>query len=162
MAIIAKQEDSDYSPTWKWQDDEPLEGTHVEFRRATTENGDKVVWELNSDEHGPVSIWLEPSNLVAKVQAELARRKAKTGEPRLTVGERVRLDPGAKRPSKRTPGQTVWPFPTVWFEHGVPDTTAEELLISGVAPEPDEGEALDEAVDTDNPAPGGSDDDIPF
>jgi hypothetical protein len=165
MAIVAKTEDSDYSPTWKWADEEELVGAHVEFRRASTENGDKVVWELDSDEHGRVSVWVDPANLEAKVRAELARRKAKLGEPRLVAGERVRLNPGTKRPSKRTPGQTVWPFPVVEFEHGLPDTSAEELLLSGT-PAPDEGEVLEEAV-ADVEDDGGddlasADDDIPF
>ena len=170
MAIVARKEDSDYSPTWKWVDEEELVGAHVEFRRATTDNGAKVVWELESDEHGRVSVWLDPANLVTKVRAELVRRKAKHGEPRLEDSERVRLNPGTKRPSKRTPGQTVWPFPVVEFEHGVPDTSAEELLLTG-APGPDDSEALEEAVGdgdavTDEPADseteGGADDDIPF
>lgn len=158
MAIVATSENSDYSPTWKWQDEEELAGAHVEFRRASTDNGDTVVWEIQTDDHGPVSVWLDKTNLVTKVRGELARRKAKTGEPRLEPGERVRLNPGAKRPSKKTPGQTVWPFPVVEFEHGLPDTSAEELLVSDEAPEADEGEALEEAVE----ASADDDDDIPF
>lgn len=175
MAIVARPDDSDFSPTWKWADDEELAGGHVEFRRASTDNGDKIIWEINSDEHGPVSVWLDPTNLVAKVRGELARRKEKLGEPRIEIGERIRLNPGTKRPSKRTPGQTVWPFPTVEFENAVPDTSAEELLVSGVESKPDGGEALNEAAggaDTnDEPPPAaaandepkeGVDDDIPF
>ena len=153
---IAQNQDSDYSPTWKWSDEEELAGAHGEFRRASTENGEKIVWEIDSDEHGRVSVWLDPVNLQAKVRGELARRKAKHGEPRLEDGERVRLNPGTKRASKRTPGQTVWPFPIVEFEHGLPDTAAEEFLLSGVAPEPDGGDELEEAVDA------STDDDIPF
>ena len=109
------------------------------------------------------------------MRGEVARRKEKLGEPRIEIGERIRLNPGTKRPSKRTPGQTVWPFPTVEFENAVPDTSAEELLVSGVESKPDGGEALNEAAggaDTnDEPPPAaaandepkeGVDDDIPF
>jgi hypothetical protein len=94
---------------------------HVKFWRARTDDGEKVVWELRSDQHGRATVWVEPANLVAKVRVELSRRKAKDGEPRLKDGERVRLNPGTKRPSKRTAGQTVWPFPLFEFEHGLPD-----------------------------------------
>jgi hypothetical protein len=162
MGIVAKTDDSDFSPTWKWSDQEELAGTHVEFRRASTENGDKIVWELESDEHGHVSVWLDPTNLQAKVRGELARRKAQNGEPRLEADERVRLNPGTKRASKRTPGQTVWPFPVVWFEHGLPDTAAEEFLLSAVAP--DEGDELEEAVEpsADGDGSASNGDDIPF
>jgi len=163
MSIVTrKRDDSDYSPTWKWVDNEELVGTHVEFRRASTDNGEKVVWEIRSGEHGSVSVFLDPTNLLMKVQAELARRKTKHGEPRLEPEERVRLNPGAKRPSKRTPGQTVWPFPVVEFEHGLPDTSAEEFLVSGISATADEGEALEDAIAKDNPAPPAQGEDIPF
>ena len=98
MSIVSRQDDSDYSPTWKWVDEEELAGAHVEFRRASTDNGDKIVWEIESDEHGRVSVWLDPTNLQAKVRGELARRKAKHGEPRLEDGERVRLNPEPSAP----------------------------------------------------------------
>ena len=128
--IVPQDKDSDYPASWKWVAEEVLEGGHVEFRRVTTENGDKVVWELDTEAHSRVSVWVEPANLVAKVKGELARRKAKRGEPQLEEGERVRINPGTKRPSKRNPGQEVWPFSEVWFEHGLPDTSAEGLLLS--------------------------------
>lgn len=163
MTIVARKDDSDYSPTWKWVDEEELEGRHVEFRRAKTENGDKVVWEIEHDKHGPVSVWLDPAVLVTKVRGELARRKAERGEPRLEPAEGVRINPGTKRPSKNTPGQTVWPFPVVEFEHGVPEPSAEEQLLEGSGYEVRNAEeALEEAVTEDNPAPGGQTDDVPF
>lgn len=160
----ATASDGDYSPTWKWADDELLEGTHVEFRRATTDSGEKVVWEIETYPHGPVSVWVEPAALVAKVRGELARRKAKTGEPRLQRGEQIRINPGAKRPSRRNPSQTVWPFPVVWFEHGIPDTAAEEFLLDDTAEPPaEDGDALDEAAEAEiPPLPPAADDDIPF
>jgi hypothetical protein len=167
MGIVPNPKDSDYSPTWRWIDDEELVAAHVEFRRAQTEYGDSVVWEVNADGTGPASVWLQPANLVAKVRAELARRKTATGEARLEPGERVRINPGRKRPSKRNPKQTVWPFPTVAFEHGVPETSAEEFLLAR-AVETDNGkEALEEAVEANSPLPKPQQeeeagDDIPF
>jgi hypothetical protein len=167
MPIVANQGDSDYSPTWKWADSEVLEGGHVEFRKASTDNGDVVVWEIDSDGHGPVSVWVEPMNLKAKVQRELRNRRRERGAGQLEDGERVRIDPGVKRPSKRNPSQSVWPFPVVEFEHGVPDRSAEELLLDGAEAEPDDDE-LDEAASgdgDDEPAAAGAsaaDDDIPF
>ena len=146
MAIVARTDDSDYSPTWKWSDEEELAGAHVEFRLASMEHGEAVVWEIDSEGHGPVSVWLEPANLKLKVQRELGRRLRERGASRLEPGERVRLNPGTKRPSKRNASQTIWPFPLVEFEHGVPDMSAEEFLLAG-AVEPDNGEeALEEAV----------------
>jgi hypothetical protein len=55
MTIVASKDDSDYAPNWKWTDEEELVGAHVEFRRANTDNGAKVVWEIASDEHGLVT-----------------------------------------------------------------------------------------------------------
>ena len=169
MAIVPAS-DSDYSPTWKWQDEEPLEGTHVEFRKANTpDKGEVVVWEILSDKYGPVSVWVEPANLRIRVQRELRNRKRERGSAQLEPGERVNLNPGTKRPSKRNPGMTVWPFPDVSFEHGAPDRSAEELLLAG----DDNGsngdggnddEALAEAA-TEPPIGGGQlgpDDDLPF
>ncbi len=159
MAIVPNSKDSDYAPTWKLVDDEPVGAAkrdepatwprHVELRRAMTENGTKVVWELElSGGKGNTSLWLDPAVLVTKVRGELARRKATRGIAQLEPGERVFLDPGRKRPSKRTAGQTVWPFPHVVFESGVPEPSAEELLLSGEpASESDDGEdALDDAT----------------
>ncbi len=55
----------------------------------------------------------------------------------------------------------MWPFPVVWFEHGVPDTTAEEFLL-GAAPEHEtDNDPLDEAAEDDDGAKG-ADDDVPF
>ena len=34
MGIVTSRTDSDYSPTWKWEPDEEVAGTHVEFRTA--------------------------------------------------------------------------------------------------------------------------------
>ncbi len=161
MPIVTGTGDSDYSPTWKWADDETLEGGHVEMRKATTEHGEKVVWELETQEDGRVSVWVDPANLLAKVRRELQNRQRERGSASIDVGERVRINPGVKRPSKRNPGQTVWPFPLVWFEQGAPDRSAEELLLetSPAGDEPEE-DAL-EAVAAPAPIPT-VDDDIPF
>jgi hypothetical protein len=154
MPIVASSKSSDYSPTWRWADDEPLEGTHVEFRTATVpERGDVAVWELETDVYGPVSVWVEPANLKLKVRRELRNRLRERGNARIEKGERIRINPGTKRPSKRNPNQTVWPFPEVWFEHGAPDQSAEELLLS--SEEPSEEQADAESQDRE-------DDDIPF
>jgi hypothetical protein len=151
--IVSKQGDSDYSPTWKWSADEELGGTHVEFRKANVEGLEKVVWEIETPEHGPVSVWLDPAVLVQKVRDELKRRKAERGAARLEPGERVRLNPGEKRASKSDASRSMWPFPLVWFEHGVPDRSAEELLL-------DDDTASD---DFDPEAEGGlTDDNLPF
>jgi len=144
-----------------------LAGTHVEFRKANTpDKGEVVVWEIKSDKYGPVSVWVEPANLRNRVQQELRNRKRERGSAQLEQGERVRLNPGAKRPSKRNPGMTVWPFPDVSFEHGAPDRSAEELLLAGSDGDGGNGdsdEALAEA--TAEPPIGGQlspDDGIPF
>lgn len=129
MAIVASTTASDYSPSWKWVDDEELVGEHVDFRRAAVDGEDRVVWEIRT-KLGPVSVWIEPAVLKTKVRAELARRKAARGVAALEPGETVRVNPGTKRPSQRTPGQSVWPFPVVEFEHGVPEQSAEELLLA--------------------------------
>ena len=181
MGIVANEKDSDYSPTWKLVDGEPVGWAeleepatwpkHVELRKAMTENGTKLVWELElGGGKGNTSLWLDPAVLVTKVRAELARRKATRGVTQLAPGERVYLDPGHKRPSKRTAGQTVWPFPHVLFENGVPEQSAEELLLAGEpASEGDDGEdALDDAT-AEPPIPeqaadeeGAQGDDIPY
>ncbi len=149
MPIVTRTGDGDYSPTWKWSNDETLEGVHVEFRKASVpERGEVVVWELKSDEHGPVSIWVDPTNLLAKVQRELQNRQRERGSASIEAGERVRINPGVKRPSKRNPAQTVWPFPLVWFEHGAPDRSAEELLLANTSTAAEENgeDALDAAA----------------
>ncbi len=182
MAIVPNDKDSDYSPTWKLVDSEPVGWAeledpstwpkHVELRKAMTENGTKLVWELElAGGKGNTSLWLDPAVLVTKVRAELQRRKSTRGVAQLEPGERVYLDPGTKRASKRTAGQTVWPFPEVRFENGVPEPSAEELLLSG-APAEDESDvddALDDAA-AEAPIPeqsadneeGARGDDIPF
>jgi len=162
MSIVSNPGDSDFSPTWKWRDDEELAGRHVEFRRASTALGEAVVWEIRTNERGPVSVWLEPAVLVRKVRDELARRRAERGEARLEPDELVRLNPGVKRASKRSAGQTLWPFPVVWFEHGVPEQTAEDFLLAG-AGEPDDGGGELEAATAPPPlSPPGDGDGIPF
>ena len=163
MAIVPQDKASDYAPNWKWRDDEVLEGRHVELRKANSINGEVVVWEIGT-ENGPVSVWIEPAVLRRKLTAELARRKAERGSPQLEAGERVRINPGTKRPSKTTAGQSVWPFPEVWLEHGVPDKSAEDLLLDQATLEPDD-ETLHDAVDAEAPPlprTEGGDDDIPF
>jgi hypothetical protein len=156
--IVTEDKDSNYPRTWKWQEDEVLEGTHFEMRKTTGyDGGAVVVWEIALSADQRVSVWLEPAVLRTKVTDELRRRKSERGSPTLDTGERVRINPGAKRPSKRTAGQTVWPFPEVWFEHGVPDRSAEELLLEGAEPTRDEF-----GLDDDDDQEGQSDDSIPF
>ncbi len=167
MPIVTGTGDSDFSPSWKWADDETLEGTHVEMRKATTEHGETVVWELATEEDGRVSVWINPANLLAKVRRELQNRQRERGSAGIVdVGERVRINPGVKRPSKRNPGQTVWPFPVVWFEHGAPDRSAEELLLADTSTADEENgeDVLDAAavVTTKADDEKAAGDDIPF
>lgn len=160
MSIVAKEGDSGFPPTWKWVDDEELVGAHRVMRRARGYDGaDAIVWEIEVERAGPVSVWLEPTNLVTKVQGELRRRKKATGTALIGPGEKVRINPGTKRPSKLDSSRTVWPFPIVEFEHGIPEESAEELLLQGFgADEP--GDVLSEASEDDAAAP--DDDDCPF
>jgi hypothetical protein len=169
MAIVPRKTDSDFSPTWKWTDDEELGGAHVEFRKAAVDGGDKIVWEIDAEKHGPVSVWLDFAVLVEKVRSELGRRKITNGSPVLEPRERVRINPGKKRPSKRNPGQTVWPFPVVEFEHGVPEQSAEEFLLAGSAVDKPDDELLEDAVVAEQPrfpefddTKAGADDNPPF
>ena len=132
------------------------------MRKATVPSGEtKVILELETTEHGRVSVWLDTAVLRKKFRAELQRRLRERGEAKLEPGETIRLNPGTKRPSRTTPGATVWPFPTVEFEHGVPEETAEELLLadaldSGEAESQDAADAL--AIE----AAACTDDDLPF
>jgi hypothetical protein len=99
-------------------------------------------------------VWLDPANLVSAVRGELDRRKKARGSATLDPGERVRINPGAKRPSRKDPTRTVWPFPVVEFENGVPVESAEEFLLATGTEAGDEGEAASQ--------PEQADDDIPF
>jgi len=129
MPTVYQTEDNDVPASWEWQEDEVLAGRHVEFCRANSPGSGDVIWVLVLDDGQRVSVWVEPSILKAKLADELRRRQIDGGTPTLRNGERVRVNPGSKRISKRGSGQTVWPFPLVWFEHGVPDASAEELLL---------------------------------
>ena len=128
MAIVAKTDDSDYSPTWKWGDEEELAGAHVEFRRASTENGDKVVWELDSDEHGRVSVWLDPTKPASQSpgrarppegeawRAPARGRRARPAQPR----DQACLEADAGADGVAVPGRRVRARPARHGRRGVP------------------------------------------
>ena len=79
--VTTAPEDSDYSPDWKWVAEEELEGTPVEFQASQHREWREGRVELDTAKRGRVSVWVDPSNPVAKLKAERAGRKNMHGEP---------------------------------------------------------------------------------